>query len=67
MGQLSLILTRRHRITDERESEVNKAIGIGIGFSAINGAEIVMNLAKQLQIPKAVPQSYIGNTKGVET
>ena len=67
MGQLSLILTRRHRITDERESAVNMAIGIGMDSSAIYGAAIVMNLAKQLQIPNAVPQSYIGNTKGVET
>ena len=67
MGQLSLILTRRHRITDERESAVNTAIGIGMDSSAIYGAAIVMNLAKQLQMPNAVPHSYIGNTKGVET
>ena len=66
MGQLALILTKRHNITDERESEVNRAIGIGIAVSAAYGAAIAMNLAKQLQIPKAVPQSYIGNTNGVE-
>ena len=64
---MALILTKRHSITDERESEVNRAIGIGIAVSAAYGAAIAMNLAKQLQIPNAVPQSYIGNTKGVET
>ena len=67
MNQLLLILTQKQRIVAEREREVKIAIGMGIFISAIDGAAIAMNLAKQLQIPNAVPHSFIGNTKGVDT
>ena len=40
-------------------------IGMGIGESATNEAPAWKPLPKRLQIPKAVPQSAVGNTHGV--
>ena len=65
LGHSFAVLTKNDTNIETSESAEKMHIGMGIGASATNEAPAWKPLPKRLQIPKAVPQSAVGNTHGV--